>query len=64
MRLTAFFIVVSVAIAAFVASEHKAPNDGLPLVRADYPLCVTVKPPPLRAQRRDVFHPQANVELS
>jgi hypothetical protein len=42
------------------ASEAAPQNDGLPLVRADFPVCVTVKPPPLRAPKRDVFKPQVS----
>jgi hypothetical protein len=64
MRALAFLIVLAIFIAAVIASEHQVPNDGLPLVRADYPVCVTVPMPPLRPPKRDVFHPQANGDIS
>jgi hypothetical protein len=64
MRTLVFLIIAALAVVAYAASEHSIPNDGLPLVRADYPMCVTVQPPPIRAPKHDVFHPQANAELS
>lgn len=35
------------ALAIIASAEHRQANQGLPLVNADYPLCVTIKPPPL-----------------
>ena len=56
-RLIAAAITVLVAIAALSVSEHEAPNAGLPIVKADYPLCVTVKPPPLDRRKGVILYP-------
>lgn len=44
-------------------AEHTRPNDGLPIVRSDYPLCVTVQPPPLVPKARGKMAPHQS-ELS
>jgi hypothetical protein len=36
---------------ALLKTEHTRPNDGLPIVNSDFPICVTVKPPPLQKHK-------------
>lgn len=50
VRLISAAIVIAFALAALAASEHAKPNDALPLVSADFPVCVTIRPPPLQQQ--------------
>ena len=42
---------------ALLNREHARANDGLPIVRSDYPLCVTVTPPPLVPKARGKMAP-------
>lgn len=58
IRFVAFLLIVAFAIAAVVASEHRPPNADLPMVRADYPICVTVRPGPIRPPTRPVLNPR------
>jgi hypothetical protein len=44
-RLTLALAWVALAVVAF--AQHRPANQGLPIVHADFPLCVTIKPPPL-----------------
>lgn len=55
---------MALATIALLSSEHQPPNNGLPLVKSDFPVCVTVAPGPIKPPRRDVFHPNVNGELS
>lgn len=46
-RLIAFAVIALFVIASLSFSEAKPVNAGLPLIHADFPLCVNVKPDPL-----------------
>lgn len=38
IRAVAFAVIVAFALAALIASEHAAPNAGLPVVKAGFPV--------------------------
>jgi hypothetical protein len=63
IRVLALFVIFAM-LGTLIQAETDRPNDGLPLVRADYPLCVTIQPPPIRAPRKDVFKPGVNGDFS
>lgn len=47
-RAFAFAVIIALTLISLSASEHSAPNAGLPLVNADYQRCFTVDPGPLK----------------
>jgi hypothetical protein len=47
MRLAFILAIWCMALLALSCLNDRSTNGGLPLVAADYPLCVTVKPPSL-----------------
>lgn len=71
MRPVVFGIIASIAWIAWFASamvveRHRETDPafrGAAFVLGDYPLCVTVRPPPLQPPRKVVLHP-GNSELS
>lgn len=52
MRTTVFLIIASIAwiawlVSALAIEKHREGLQGATLYRADYPMCVTVHPPPI-----------------
>jgi hypothetical protein len=57
MRAIAFAVILALALVAYWAPEHSAPNAGLPVIHADYRQCVMIQTGPLRPPRdTDPYH--------
>lgn len=46
-RFVLLILTIALGIVNIALIEHKPPNNGLPLVHADFPACVTVRPGPI-----------------
>jgi hypothetical protein len=68
MRMTVALVIGSLALLAWFTSamweEAHQPSQQVPFVRSDFNVCVRVNPGPLKPPRKDVFHPNANGELT
>lgn len=53
-------LLVVLALVVVGALERVDPTPPPMLVRADYPVCVTVKPAPLKPQTHPVLNPRAS----
>lgn len=49
MNAAAAFLALGAALALLIESQHKPMNAGLPLVRADYERCVTIRTGPIES---------------
>jgi hypothetical protein len=50
-RIFAFIVICIFALCALAASEHAQPNANLPLVKADYQRCITIRNGPVQKTR-------------